>query len=327
MTPRLGFLGLGWIGRDRLEAIAASGAATVAAVADVDAVLAAEVAAAHGSEALSPDELLSSYQGLDGLVIATPSALHAEQATAALESGTAVFCQKPLARNAGECGAVIDTARRLDRLLGVDLSYRHLAALQPVRRMLDDGALGEVYAADLVFHNAYGPDKPWFTDPALSGGGCVIDLGIHLVDLVLHLLDRPKVDAITSRLYARGRLLDPDPSVVEDYATALLDLSNGSTVSLTCSWFLHAGLDAEIALVLHGTHGSVSVHNVDGSFYDFASHHRTRTTSRLLAGPPDAWGGRAAVAWAERLADDPGFDPEVADMVAVAEILDGIYRR
>src|SRR4051812_23563956 len=137
MTPRLGFLGLGWIGRNRLEAIAASGAATVVAVADADGAPAAEAAAAHGAELLSPDDLLLSYQGLDGLVIATPSALHAEQATTALERGLAVFCQKPLARNAQECGAVVETARRSDRLLGVDLSYRHLAALEPVRQLLD----------------------------------------------------------------------------------------------------------------------------------------------------------------------------------------------
>jgi len=61
------------------------------------------------------------------------------------------------------------------------------------------------YLADLIFHNAYGPDKPWFYDRTLSGGGCVIDLGIHLVDLALWNLDFPKVMNVTSRLFAPGQ--------------------------------------------------------------------------------------------------------------------------
>jgi predicted dehydrogenase len=60
------------------------------------------------------------------------------------------------------------------------------------------GELGRVFAVDLVFHNAYGPDKPWFYDPELAGGGCVMDLGVHLVDLALWSLDFPGVTAVTS---------------------------------------------------------------------------------------------------------------------------------
>jgi hypothetical protein len=96
------------------------------------------------------------------------------------------------------------------------------------RRAVDRRA-GEVYAADLVFHNAYGPDKPWFRDPALSGGGCVIDLGTHLVDLALHLLAGagPAVDveSVTARLFTGGRPLDGRTDVVEDFATARIDLA------------------------------------------------------------------------------------------------------
>jgi predicted dehydrogenase len=101
-------------------------------------------------------------------VIATPSALHAEQAIAALDRGLAVFCQKPLGRDASETRAVVEAARRADRLLGVDLSYRYTRAAAALRDEVRSGALGEVYAVDLVFHNAYGPDKPWFYDRRLA---------------------------------------------------------------------------------------------------------------------------------------------------------------
>ncbi|HEU5033492.1 MAG TPA: Gfo/Idh/MocA family oxidoreductase [Mycobacteriales bacterium] len=327
MTPRLGFLGVGWIGRNRMEAIARCGAVDVVAVADSDASTAAAAAAAAGGHVVDADELLHGELGLDGIVIATPSALHAQQTISALERGLAVFCQKPLGRTAAECEAVVDTARGADRLLAVDLSYRHLSAIEPIRATLAAGAIGEVYAADLTFHNAYGPDKPWFTDPAQSGGGCVIDLGIHLIDLALWLLDRPKVDAVTARLFAHGRPLDPAPIVVEDYATARLDLATGATVTLTCSWFLHAGRDAVIGATLHGTRGSLALHNVDGSFYDFSAWQHTGTTSRRLSEPPDDWGGRAAVTWARRLAAGERFDPANAELVEVAQVIDRIYGR
>jgi predicted dehydrogenase len=330
--PRLGFVGVGWIGRNRMEAIAASGAADVIAVADASPEIAADAALAVRAGVVAADDVLSAAGDLDGVVIATPSALHAEQSVTALRNGLAVFCQKPLARTAAEAADVVEAARTADLLLGVDLSYRHLAGVAAIRDVLASGEIGDVYAVDLVFHNAYGPDKPWFVDPAQSGGGCVIDLGIHLVDLGLDLMavptgDRPKVEHVTSRLFAKGRPLPPAPDVVEDYAVARLDLASGAAVTLTCSWFLHAGRDAVIEATLHGTDGSLALHNVDGSFYDFVATHNTGTAQRVLTRPPDDWGGRAAVAWATRLAAGDRYDPSVADVVDVAAVLDRIYGR
>jgi predicted dehydrogenase len=326
-SPRLGFLGVGWIGRNRMEAIAASGLAQVVAVSDADAATATATAEPTGAAVLTAEELLSGKADLDGVVIATPSALHADQAVQALGSGLAVFCQKPLGRSAAECAAVVDAAERADLLLGVDLSYRHLAAVQAIREVIASGELGDVYAVDLVFHNAYGPDKPWFTDPALSGGGCVIDLGIHLVDLAMDLLDGPKVTDVTSRLFAQGRPLDSSTGVVEDYAVARLDLATGGTVSLACSWFLNAGVEADISATFHGTKAAVALSNVRGSFYDFTATLQTGTTRRVLVEPPDEWGGRAAVDWTRRLAAGERFDPTGSELVDVAQVLDRIYGR
>jgi predicted dehydrogenase len=325
-TPRLGFLGTGWIGRHRLEAIAASGAAEVAAIADpAPANAAAARALAPGAiELRSLDELLEA--GLDGLVIATPSALHAEQSVAALEAGLAVFCQKPLGRTAEETARVVEAARRADRLLEVDLSYRHVEAARRVRELVLDGDLGDVFAAELLFHNAYGPDKPWFYDPALSGGGCVIDLGIHLVDLALWTLGHPAVSAITSRLFAGGVPLEGRGGV-EDYAVATLDLDGGAVARLACSWNLSAGRDAVIGAEFFGTRGSAAARNVGGSFYDFTATHARGTSEETIARPPDAWGGRAAVAWARRLSEDGGYGLEAERLVDAAAAIDGIYGR
>jgi predicted dehydrogenase len=297
-APRLGFAGVGWIGRDRLEAIERAGVAEIAGIADP---------ALDG--ALSFDELLE--RDLDGLVIATPSALHAEQALVALERGIAVFCQKPLARTAAEAGRVVATAHEHDLLLGVDLSYRHAAAFERGVELVRSGELGQIVAVDLVFHNAYGPDKAWFRDPALSGGGCVIDLGIHLVDLALRALGRAHFDEVDARLVGRP---------VEHHAVARLD-----EVRLACSWNLHAGRDAVIEASFYGSDGGVSVTNVDGSFYDFRVERFRGTVRESLVEPPDDWMGRGAVAWAEQLAAGSGFDPAAEELVALHCVIDRIY--
>ncbi len=321
--PRLGFLGVGWIGRSRLEAIAASGAAEITAVADV-AGQAARAAAPMGAQVgATLDDLLE--QDLDGMVIATPSSLHAEQAIAALEHGCAVFCQKPLARTAAETRRVVDAARAADRLLGVDLSYRHTEAMQQIRALVQQGGLGRLYAADLVFHNAYAPDKGWARDPRLAGGGCVIDLGVHLVDLALWVMESAVV-AVKARLFAAGEPVS-ERRHCEDYAEAQLDLANGAVVRIACSWNLPAGRDAVIRAAFYGTLGGAAMSNLQGSFYDFVAERFDGPRRATLATPPDAWGGRAAVAWARRLAAGLRFDPEVERLVEVAAALDAMYGR
>ena len=321
---RLGFLGVGWIGRDRMKAVVASGLAEAALVADASPEAAEAAAAEVGAQVVSPEELLTA--GLDGVVIATPSALHAEQSLTALGHGAAVFCQKPLGRDAVETAAVVQAARRADRLLGVDLSYRHLAATAALREQLP--TIGDVYAAELVFHNAYGPDKAWFRDPALSGGGCVIDLGTHLVDLALHLLGPVDVEDVSARLFAGGRPLDRRRSdVVEDFATATLELAGGTVLTLGCSWNLHAGQEAVIGATFYGTQGAVGLSNVGGSFYDFRAVRHTGTTSKVLVEPPDDWGGRAAVEWTRRIAAGDRFDPAADELITTAAVLDRMYGR
>ena len=325
--PRLGFLGVGWIGRHRMAAITEADVAEVVAVADASPEMLAEAAqlAPTAQRVSTLDELLDI--GVDGVVIATPSALHAEQSVRALRRGTAVFCQKPLGRTAAETRAVVEAARAADRLLGVDLSYRFTEAMRRIREVVRSGELGRVHAVDLVFHNAYGPDKPWFYDPALSGGGCVMDLGVHLVDLALWTLGFPEVENVSSRLFARGEPLGGRPDRVEDYAVATLDLRTGAAVRLACSWRLQAGCDAVISAAFYGTEGGAALHNVNGSFYDFTAERYRGTARERLAEPPDAWGGRAAVDWTRRLANGERFDGEAERLVEVAAVLDRIYGR
>ena len=306
-----------------MAAILATGTVKAIAIADPSPDAAREAQALAPEAAIVPDFDAMLALGLDGVVIATPSAEHAEQSVAALEAGAAVFCQKPLGRNAGEAARVVAAARGADRLLGVDFSYRHTSGMRAIAGLIADGSLGHVYAADLTFHNAYGPDKPWFYDRALSGGGCVMDLGVHLVDLAAWVLGFPALEPGTSTdLFAGGSPVTG--GAVEDYASARLRL--GSTaVRLACSWRLPAGQDAVIEASFYGTGGGASFRNVGGSFYEFEAVRFDGTRCEPLASGPEEWGGRAATDWATRLAGGARFDESAARLVQVSQVLDAIY--
>lgn len=325
MRPRLGFLGVGWIGFDRMKAIHAAG------VADLVAVFDPSDECATAARTLNPDiKRVASFedmleQRLDGVVIATPSAMHADQSISVLSSGAAVFCQKPLGRSARETAAVVEAAKKADLLLGADFSYRRMKTVEAVRPLLQEGALGSIFAADLAFHNVYGPDKPWFYEKALAGGGCLMDLGIHLVDLLLHLLDWPEVIQVSARTYRQGRRLGADSDEVEDFAAATLQLDSGLTANLSCSWNSHLGRDAVIRAGFFGPDGGVAVENVAGSFYDFEAFHFQGTQREKLAAYPDSWGGRSAADWAKQLAGGHRFDPRAEEYTIVSEILDRLY--
>jgi predicted dehydrogenase len=324
-TPRLGFLGLGWIGRNRLEALVQSGAAEIAALCEPS------VEATRAALQLAPKALVASSfahlleQKLDGLVIATPSALHAEQTLAALERGIPVFCQKPLGRDSREVTQIVALAKQQDCLLGVDLSYRRTRAAEALASQLRSGAIGQVIAINLVFHNAYGPDKDWFYDAQRSGGGALMDLGIHLVDLALWALDFPEVHDVSSRLFHAGHPIVRNGTQVEDYAAAQFTLGQGAVVQLSCSWRLHAGRDCVIAAEFFGTEGGVSLRNQAGSFYDFQTEAFSGTRTQVLVSPPDTWGGRVLVDWTQQLGRDRHFDASAEHLIDVARLIDRIY--
>jgi predicted dehydrogenase len=290
-----------------MEAMLATGAIEAAAIADPSDEMAGEaLKLSPGAKRVDGLEGLLA-EALDGIVIATPSALHAEQSIQALEAGAAVFCQKPLGRTAAEASAVVEAARNADRLLAVDLSYRFTGGMRRIRELIRAGELGSVY------------------DPALSGGGCVMDLGVHLVDLALWTLDFPEVTGASAQLLSKGAPLRE--GVVEDYAVAQLDLASGTSVRLACSWNLPAGQEAVISASFYGSEGGAALKNVGGSFYDFTAERYRGTATETLVSPPDEWGGRAAADWAVRLGAGARFDPEAERLVTVARSLDSIYRR
>jgi predicted dehydrogenase len=325
IKPRIAFAGAGWIGRNRMHAAQESGLADIVMISDPS----AESLEAAGK--IAPNaELVPSFDAavndptIDAIVIATPSALHMKQSVEAFENGKAVFCQKPLGRNGTEVKTLVEAASKANKLLGADFSYRYTTAFKKIHEVILSGELGKIYAVDLIFHNAYGPGKQWFYEMELSGGGCVLDLGIHLVDLMLYALDFPGIEHISSQLYAKGFSVK-GKNLVEDYADVLMHIENNITVQLSCSWNLHAGCEAVIEASFFGLDGGVSMQNVNGSFYDFTAFRYRGTTSEILTQPPDPWGGRALINWIKQLSQGDHFNADAFNFIKSAEVLDRIY--
>lgn len=328
-TVSLGFLGVGWIGRNRMEAILKHSNAEAASIVEPNRENATEaLKIAQNANQVASYEVMLQDEALDGVVIATPSALHADQSIKALKTGKAVFCQKPLGRTAAEVQEVVKASKKMDKLLAVDLSYRYVKAFQEIQRVVSQKEIGEIYAVDLIFHNAYGPDKDWFYDLKRSGGGCVMDLGIHLVDLALWGLDFPEIKEVKSHLFHQGRKLQPREEQVEDYASVSLTSERETVINMQCSWHVSVGWDAVIEARFYGTKGGAAVKNLNGSFYDFIAEKYQGTQKETLVSPPDDWGGRAGVAWADKLSAGAGYDARTAaELVQTAEIIDRIYGR
>ncbi len=322
--PRVGFVGLGWIGRKRLDAVAAD--IEVAALADSDPGRLQAASAAYSDAAASEDFEQMLSEDLDAIVIATPNGLHAAQAIASLEREIAVFCQKPIATTLRDVEAIVDSARRNDRALGVDFCYRHVAGMHELRRRLLDGAIGEVVGIDLTFHNAYGPDKSWCQNYPLAGGGCLMDLGVHLIDLALWLQDMPPMERVRSRMFTRGAPVQGRGDALEDLAYAEFIQANGAMVRLACSWHAHIGRPAIIEVALTGTRGGAMLTNVDGSFYDFDLQLFRGTNCERLGSYPDDWGPRSLRQWLAQLQVDAGFDAAAANYIRSAALIEEVYR-
>ena len=328
MKPRLGFAGLGWIGGQRMQVVAASGSADVAAICEPDRTRAREAL----STLQHPPAVCSRFaelvrQPLDGIVIATPNALHEEQAAAAMARGIAVFVQKPVALSRAGTEKLVELAERRGLALGVDWSYRWLAGMVELKRRIEAGEIGTITAAELCFHNAYGPDAAWYYDLERSGGGCLLDLGCHLLDLCHWLLGARDPVEVRARCFRDGRRLEPPIAEPEDLVLADIDYASGLHAHLACSWRASVGRGAVIGCRIFGTDGGAELRNVGGSFYDFEVLLNRGDTCERLGGPPDPWPGRALLDWAARLRDgkDPGED--LAPLAATAGVIDRIYGR
>jgi len=268
---RIGVIGLGFAGTTHLDAFTSLPGATVVALAGKEEARLAELGESRGVPNLYADwEDLVARDDLDIISIGVPNDLHHPIAMAALTSGKHVFCEKPLAVTAALAEEMVDAAKTNDRVLEVAYNHRRRADVQYLRRYLDDSPIGTVYHARASWLRRTGIPGlgSWFTNKAMAGGGPLIDLGSHVLDIALFLLDEPTVTSVSAVAYNHlgsagrgGRSAGVSvqgglsPFEVEDFASALLRLDNGSSLQLEASWASYSKAYEDIEVELLGSVG------------------------------------------------------------------------
>ena len=275
---RVGVIGCG-AGLFHLEGYAEDPRADVVALAGLDTdrchQLASRFAIPHVYRDYS--ELLA-HPDIDAVSIAVPNHLHLPVALAALEAGKHVLVEKPLARNVDEGERMVDAARRAGKTLSIAFNRRSRHDVALVRQEVARGALGRVYHTKAYWFRRSGIPGlgSWFTNKEQAGGGPLIDLGVHVLDMALWTMGNPTVRSVSAAAYAElgprgtgqwqgGRFtITPNvPYEVEDYATALLRLDGGATLQLDVSWAAYTGHTDEFGLALLGSHGGAEIHVKD----------------------------------------------------------------
>ena len=334
---RVGVVGLG-MGKAHVRGYLASGLAEVAAVCDVNGELLKRVGDEFGITRRYADYAkMLKAEKLDAVSIVLPNFLHAPCTIQALERGLHVLCEKPMADTAAAAEAMLAAAKKAKRLLMINFSYRYLPAARWLKQAVGEGRLGQIYYAHTGWLRRRGIPKlgSWFGDKRRAGGGPLIDLGVHRLDLAWWLMGRPRPVAVSGATYAEiGPKLARRQKAVfntEDLAVGLIRFADGQSVLLEASWATNCEREEEMFTELFGTAGGAAYRNV-GEGYEFESllftevgGSQVNVRPKLPAKAPEAEGSMASFCRAVQ-AGKLRTEGDAADGLAVQRMLEGLYR-
>ena len=273
---KVGVIGLG-MGKGHVNNYASHPDAEVVAIADPNEARLKDVAAKHGIKGVYTNALeMLKQEKLDIVSVATPNKFHKPLSIAAMKAGAHVLCEKPMAMNAREAEEMLEVSRKLDRRLMINFSFRFTPQSWQLKKEVESGILGDVYFGRTQWLRRRGLPGfgGWFGQKAMSGGGPLIDLGVHRLDLALWLMGYPEPEwvmgsthnVIGARL-AKEQKKDFD---VEDFAAAMISFKNGATLQLIASWAANIKERELMETRLLGSTGGLIQHNL-AEGYDFAA--------------------------------------------------------
>lgn len=332
---RIGLIGAGGIARgahipnylkcgDRVELVAVS---------DVVKEKAEELAREFSIEKVYEDyHQMLNEAGVDAVSICTPNKFHAPAALAALEAGCHVLCEKPPAMTPEEAKQMADAAEKAGKYLTYGFHYRHAPETEALRRFIDAGELGEVYAATVNAVRRRGiPGWGVFTNKELQGGGPLIDIGVHMLDLALYLMDYPEPDTVFGVTYQK---LGNKPGVglfgewdwenfsIEDMARGMITFKNGASIMLETAFASNVKKHETMNVSLMGEQGGADVFPLNlyqekhGTLVDITPSHLPKKGNYELE--------------IERFVDAClGGDTPISTArqgVIIQEIIEGLYR-
>jgi predicted dehydrogenase len=334
MEPlRIGVIGLG-MGRHHIKGYQGHPAARVVAVADPDEARLQEIGEAYNVPRRYPlAETMLLEEKLDVVSIATPNKYHLPLALAAFEAGCHVLCEKPMALNAAEASEMLAAAEKAGKRLMINFSFRFTEQSMALKRQVETGAIGEVYFARTVWHRRRGlPGRGWFGQKALSGGGPLIDLGVHRLDLALWLMGYPQpVWMMGSTYNPIGSAAAKEKNVafdVEDLAVGLVKFANGATLELEASWAANIKEAEHMETRLYGTLGGLVQRNLDETYKFEAELYVERNGAHfdMQLHPPFPPVPTSMYHFVESILSGASHIATGAEGLLVMEILDALYQ-
>jgi predicted dehydrogenase len=263
---RIGVIGVG-IGNLHMQSMMKLplGQVEIAAICDADKARAEERATEYGvTKVFTDHKEMMKDDGLDAVMVCVPNFLHSEMTLDAFAAGKHVYCEKPMAMNAVDAEQMVEAGNKAGKILMMGFNNRFRGDSQLLKSFIKSGELGDIYYGKTGWIRRDGIPGlgGWFTTKDKAGGGPLIDLGVHVLDLTLWLMGNPKPVSVMGSAYAKfgpqaakeqGGTYD-----VEDLAAGLIKLDNGATLFLEASWASHIAQDV-IYTNLVGTAGGADL--------------------------------------------------------------------
>lgn len=272
---KFGAIGAGMISQSGFDGLTASRAAEVVAVADIDEGRAKAYADRNKVRKYHSDPAaILKDASIDAVYIALPNALHVPMAVAALEAGKHVILDKPFALDLADAEKVAEAARKTKKLFMLGMNQRFAEGPQRIKALVEQGYFGEIYAVSAFWRRRAGIPRlgTWFGSKERSGGGCMLDIGVHMLDLSLHTLGNFEVETVSGSVFTKfgnrslgeggWGLSDRERLAfdVDDFATAFIRLKGGVTLNLSISWAAHQKAPDVHNVEMHGTKAGASLY-------------------------------------------------------------------
>jgi len=355
MALRIGFIGCGGIANQKhFPGMAQEDGVDLVAFCDIVKERADKGAKEYGT---SDAKVYTDYRELlkdaaiDAVHVLTPNVAHCEITVAALEAGKHVLCEKPMAATTADAEKMLEARDKSGKMLTIGYQYRHLHEAAIAKKVIDDGWLGDIYYAEASYVRRRGvPTWGVFMDKEKQGGGPLIDIGTHALDLTLHLMDNYEVDHVIGTSFEKlGRLLEPDEQgqtswfqgmpdpwnnktyEVEDFAVGYIKMKNGAVIHLKASWALNMVTKPAMAL-LCGTKGGLDTYDDRVRLNHVVGGQQSVTMVGEKVAPfiPGFSSGQAppskeAQIWVKALKGEGGLFVTADQAFVVTKVLDAIY--
>ncbi|WP_110932311.1 Gfo/Idh/MocA family protein [Paenibacillus bouchesdurhonensis] len=344
-TLKVAIIGCGGIANGKhLPSLAKQPEVQMVAFCDIIEERAQKAAAEYGVEGAKVftdfRELLK--EDVDVVHVCTPNDSHAEITISSLESGKHVMCEKPMAKTAEQARQMLDAAKRTGKKLSIAYQNRFRSDSLYLKQLCENGELGDIYLGKaLAIRRRAVPTWGVFLDEEKQGGGPLIDIGTHALDLTLWLMDNYEPKSVTGSVFhklgSRENAANafgpwnPEEFKVEDSAFGFIKMKNGATIMLESSWALNVVETGEAKTLLCGTEGGADMK--DGLRLNGEKLSRLYETKvdfggggvAFFDGEEESDATREARLWVEAILEDkePLVKPEQA--LVVTEILEAIY--